>query len=382
MIPIHTKKQLLDAFLDALKDINEALKISYIEVLSKNGEVIQQRSSLKFSGDFTEIPSKDVLSRAGRWTRGDTLFRDLSFGADNSHYCRIYPLETNGHMYGFCIFQKRSPFQGEMETLLSFIVKSLHLLDASIPVEECENRREDLNRIRGIQAALFPKMEHIDNYDTAAIYLPVEQMSGNFIDAFFIDPSMYQVAVCDITGYDATSSFIGASLRTLIRSLPGNRKTPSGLIEAILTRLSNVLSTIKTKLNFTVFQLNTNTNRLQISSYGSLNTIYYTSSKNGIIHLNRTDIGNELSRKMGLRDISLALDPGDTVLYYSRGVINASTDNKSRFYDESMLAAQFLREINATPMEISHSIIESLYTFAGYHPLDDDITLFCLTRST
>jgi len=382
MEPFHNKNQLLDAFLKAMKDINEELGISYIEVLSKNGEDIQQRNSLKFSPDFTEIQFKDIMSRAGKWVHGDTLPRDLSFGADGNHHCRIYPLETNGHIYGFCIFQKRTHFNTGTEMLLSFIVKALHLLDASTPVEECENKREDLNRIRGIQAALFPRMEHIDNYDTAAIYLPVEQMSGNFIDAFFVDPSIYQVAICDIAGYDATSSFIGASLRTLIRSLSGNRKIPSGLIEAILARLTNVISTIKTKLNFTVFQLNTKTNMLRISSYGSLNTIYYTSRKNGIIHLNSTDIGNELSKKVGLRDISLTLDPGDTILYYSRGIISAAAENKSRFYDESMLSGQFLREIKATPMEISHSIIESLYSFVGFHPLNEDITLFCMTRTT
>lgn len=381
MATFQNKKQILDAYLESLAIIKENLQIDFVEVLDKNGEEVRPRSSHKFSSDFTGIQAKDILQRAGKWLQGDTLFRDLSFGPDDSHHCRIYPLETNGHIYGFCIFQKREHFKADEEALLSYVVKTLHLLDASIPVEECERSREDLNRMRGIQAALFPKMEHIDNYDTAAVYLPVEQMSGNFIDAFFIDPTVYQVAVCDITGYDATSSFIGASLRTLIRSHSNQRNIPSGLISIILARLNNVLSTIKTKLNLSVFQLNVRTNRLQISSYGGLNTIYYTSRKGGVIELNSTEIGNELSKKVGLRDITLALDPGDTILNYSRGVTNASVENKSRFFDESMLSGKFLKEIHTTPMEISHSIIESLFTFVNFHPLDEDISLFCLKRN-
>jgi serine phosphatase RsbU (regulator of sigma subunit) len=142
-----------------------------------------------------------------------------------------------------------------------------------------------------------------------------------------------------------------------------------------------VISTIKTRVNLSVFQLNTNTNRLQISSYGSLNTMYYTRSRSGILPLNSTEIGTELSRKAGLRDISLVLDPGDAILYYSRGVTGASVDNKRRFYDETMLTGQLLKEINNSPMEICHSIIESLYAFVNFQSLIEDITLFCLKRT-
>ncbi len=240
--------------------------------------------------------------------------------------------------------------------------------------------KKELMKMRDMQAKLFPKFKDVRDLDVGSAFLPADLMSGNFIDAFYIDKNTYQLITCEMIGDNTASIFAGTAIRALVRSETAKKMSPSGIIITITEKLRNIISGVQSQLFLTIFQINTKSGKALISSLGALSLLFYTKAKNSCLDLKKTSIGKSFDTRISFKDISLFLQPGDILLYYSHIINNITNKNGDVVYNDLRLSQNFIEAKETTSLEIVHSIISNLYEYTDYAPLNNDIILLCVKK--
>ncbi len=362
--------------------------IEYVEFLS-GGEISKSLFKKSYNTEFPYL-AYEVLESNPEFKSRDLnspshLEMTSKYGV--KIFCHIYPLKREGDITDILIIESKIPSNSNIETVIDFIsavITNFFILqgDEKTSSDNSDKYKKEIGNMRDIQAKLFPKFDEIKELDIRSAYLPAEIMSGTFIDGIFLDSSTYQLAACDVSEYGPASSFIGAAIRTIIRSEASKKKIPSAMIESITNKIKNLISgsSGSSKIFLTIYQLNLKTGKVVLSSYGNITTLFYTKKRNGLIDLESTETGKLFSNRNFLKDMTINLEPGDALLYYTRGVKKAKAENSESEYGMEKLKAEVKSNIDTGSLETVHSIIESVYEFTDYAQLNEDIILISMKR--
>lgn len=382
-------QQIIENILSPFEILAKKSGIEYIEFLN-GGENNRSLFKKSYSPDFPYMSYEVLavnLSFQGK-APDSVVHLELLSKYESKIFCHIYPVRRENTISDILVIQTKNPSNDTIESIVSFLSGvTANFLSAAIEEkkssENAEKYRAEIGNIRDIQAKLFPKFDEIKEMDIRSAYLPAEFMSGTFIDGIFLDSTTYQLTACDVSEYGPSSSFIGAAIRTIIRSEAPKRKIPSQMIESILNKIKNMItgSADSSNIFLIIYQLNIKTGKVVISSFGHITTLFYTKKRNGLIDLALTEPGKLFSNRNFLRDLTLNLEAGDVLLYYTRGVKKAKAENSETEYGLEQLMSQLKSSIGSGSLEIVHSIIESIYEFTDYAQIDEDIILISMKKN-
>lgn len=79
--------------------------------------------------------------------------------------------------------------------------------------------------------------------------------------------------------------------------------------------------------------------------------------------------------------MTVTLEPGDAILYYSGGISKSKNESTGAEYGIEKLKAEFKNGIESGSLEAVHSIVESIYEFTDYGQLSDDIILIAMKKT-
>jgi len=382
------KKALKEKIISTFDSLCGALNIGYIEVVFKEGDAYSSFAKKCYKNE-SEYSTYDQLKENNEFLKNPNAKDEVKFemktAANRDIHCVASPIHTGGKNYGLVIFESDLPFGKTHDMIFSCYSRILAIAAEALAAgrgdeSASKKNRADLMSLRSIQASLFPKFENITGLDIGSVYLPAELMSGNFIDAMNIDDDQYQIVVCDISGYDAASSFAGGAIRTLLRTSTIKNPVPSALIEQINVKLSKIISAVRSLIFLTVYQINTKTGRAQMSSYGDINTIFFSKKKGKSLNINNTEIGKNLSKRLFIRDIAVQMEQGDILLFYSMGVKNATTEDGNTQYGEARLVEIVSKNIDSSSIDIVRELTGSISDFMNYSPLETDVILICIKK--
>jgi hypothetical protein len=374
----------IDGFMRSLESLRGVLSIGCLDlIVSGDGGYVSKAKKL-FDESFPTVALARMIDTGVLETAKSSPVFDLKLsGAGGDVFCSLFPLAGVGHA-GYIVMQGAAPLDQAGRAIGAFMAGLLanRLDDAKgSPDTAGEKYRDGLLSMREIQAKLFPRFAGVEGLDIASVYLPVELMSGDFIDAFYLDENIYQITGCDVTGYDAASSYAGAAMRTLIKSLSSKKIVPSALIELAVSKLDRILDELHSLVYMTIFQIEPKTGKARVSSLGRLNTVLYKAQKNGFIVLNKTSIGNDLAKRNVFKDISFVLEPGDILLFYSNGVSEVSTESGNMAFGESRIVECLNENLAESSMDIVHALTESLSSFANYSRFEYDVLFISIKKT-
>jgi len=382
------KNSIREKLINAFDSLNKIVKIAGLEVVNIENSELKSLVKKAFNEEISLISIEKINEEKDLINNEDKSVISLKVQSEDNNeiYITIYPFVTDSKPSGYIIFQNNKPLEPNNEKLLSFYSEVISIFESDINEEpSAEGRdskyKQELMNLRNIQAQLFPKFTNIPGLDISSVYLPADLMGGNFVDAFFLDNKRYQIIVCDIMGYDATSSFIGAAIRTLIRADSSKKMVPSALIELINSKFTKMIAGSHALIFLSVYQINTKNGHTKMSSLGDINTIYFNSKKKGSANLNNTELGKTLSKRNFIRDMSIILEPGDSLLYFSNGVKNAASEDGKTVYGIESLKKIFLENMDSPSLDIVHSMTESIYEFTNYSPITEDIILLPIKKT-
>jgi len=364
-------------------------EIMYIEAIYIEGDTAKTVFKKTLEKDFPYL-SYEVLEKNSSFTEkasGVTNFTlDLTSKYEKKIICSTYIYPVEKHARWLLIAQGFSRGDEQQAAVLAYISELLSRLSVNTSEENtnaksAEKYKNELLNIRDLQAKLFPKFDDIKEMDIRSAYLPAEFMSGTFIDGFFVDRNTYTLAACDVSNYGPASSFVGAAIRTILRAENIQKMVPSAMIEKVDSRLKGIVSGNTLNIYLSVYQINLKSGKTTISSYGNITTLFYTKKRNGVIDLAATETGKLFNNRGFYRDITVNLEPGDALLYYTRGLMSAKKDNSDIEFGVERLKDIYRENIESGSLDIVHSIIESVYEFTDYAQINDDIILISIKRA-
>jgi serine phosphatase RsbU (regulator of sigma subunit)/anti-sigma regulatory factor (Ser/Thr protein kinase) len=186
---------------------------------------------------------------------------------------------------------------------------------------ERERMEQELSVARLIQQTLLPQsLPDLPGYEIAAHYQPARAVGGDFYDFLYFDDGTIGIIIGDVTDKGVPAALVMATTRTLLRAAAERLSSPS----AVLQRVNELLHPdIPPRMFVTCLYalLNPATGRLRFANAG--HGLPYRRGAGGVTELRATGMPLGLLPDMTYDETEVTLDPGDTVLLHSDGLVEA-----------------------------------------------------------
>ena len=243
--------------------------------------------------------------------------------------------------------------------------------------QERERIEQELRVARLIQQTLLPKtLPDTPGYELAAHYQPAREVGGDFYDFMELDDGRLGLVVGDVTDKGVPAALVMATTRTLLRAVAGRIASPGEVLE----RVNDVLyPDIPPNMFVTCLYaiLDRETGRLHYANAG--HDLPYMKHEGGARELRATGMPLGLMPGMSYEEKEVFLKPGESVLFYSDGLVEAHDPRREMFGFPRLQGFVGAHPGGATLVDFLLSEL-SRFTGEGWEQ-EDDITLVTLQRS-
>jgi len=305
---------------------------------------------------------------------------------DTVIYCALITITMNKAFYGYLLLERKELFHSDDKEILSLSLDFYSLVNERNQIEKVirkknEEYRSEITKIRNIQVTTMPHFDTIEYYDIASSYLPAQELSGDFIDAFEIDETTYQIVLCDVCGHGLASSYIGNEFRTLFRLLSQPGKSPSEIVSIVNKTTARNLKGLYYYCTAIVCQINLKDNSITYVNAGHPPAIIYRSGTKKSEKIGQTGSLVGIFEDQEFKESIIELNDGDCLFLYTDGINEArnsdDSENSGLFGLDRLISV--IEENNVySPTDILHFIISTVYEFTDYTDQEDDMTAICI----
>jgi serine phosphatase RsbU (regulator of sigma subunit) len=340
--------------------------------------IVQERNDALLRYDFDLRPSyapyRDVLQ-----STFDTLGSEL-----------LLPMTYNEEMGGIISLGRKK--SGHMFTLEDLdLLKTLTsqaaiaLENARLVKEHVEKTRleEELKLAHDIQASMLPKQAPtLSGMTIAATSIPAREVGGDFYD--FLDlpgggkGEQLGIVVGDVSGKAISGALVMAASRSIFRVLSETQTSVEEILRIGNQRLQrDIQKGMFVALVYAV--VDTHRRQLILSNAGLPHPIYRAGNRKAPTYIetngNRFPLG--IVKNSTYQTIRIDLAPGDTVVLYSDGVVEAMNEQRELYGFERLLVA--VEEHGDLPADaLMERLRADVARHAGGAEQHDDLTIVVL----
>jgi serine phosphatase RsbU (regulator of sigma subunit) len=247
--------------------------------------------------------------------------------------------------------------------------------------QERERIEQELRVARLIQQTLLPKsLPEIPGYDVAAYYQPAREVGGDFYDFLELEEGKLGLIVGDVTDKGVPAALVMATTRTMLRAAAQRLFSPG----EVLRRVNDVLvADIPPNMFVTCLYavLYPKSGRLVYANAGhDLPYRRRAGRSQGAEELRATGMPLGLMPGMGYEEKEIVLENGESVLFYSDGLVEAH-DPRYEMFGFPRLQGLVGAHRSGGSALIAFLLAElARFTGEGWEQ-EDDITLVTLERS-
>ncbi|MBI5647545.1 MAG: SpoIIE family protein phosphatase [Ignavibacteriae bacterium] len=254
------------------------------------------------------------------------------------------------------------------------------LKQAEVTREQLIAIRQELSVAQRIQQSILPHAFPTDGtemrFDMYAHMEAAKQVGGDFYDFFFLDDQHLGVVIGDVSGKGVPAAIYMAMSRTLIRSTALGGVT----VAECMAHVNDVLSSESDSGMFvTVFYgiLDVRTGDFTYCNAGHNEPCVLQPS--GKVEILKGANGLVLGVMSGMpyEQLTLRMQPGDSVYLYTDGVTEAMDATGGMYSDERLLENLALHTERA-PADLVHRILDDVRGFTIGAAQSDDITSLAL----
>jgi serine phosphatase RsbU (regulator of sigma subunit) len=241
---------------------------------------------------------------------------------------------------------------------------------------------QELRVARGIQHALLPKdLPELEGWEIAHCYRPAREVGGDFYDFLRLDDGRVGFVIGDVSGKGIAAALVMANTQSVLRTVVHRGSVAP---EQVLAEANEILCAYipPTNMFVTCFYgiLEPKSGRLRYANAGH-DLPYLRRHGEGVSELRVTGVPLGLMPGMGYEEKEITLKEGDSILFYSDGLVEAH-DLKGEMFDFPRLRKLISVHATGSGEELIDSLLEELYSFTGQKwEQEDDITLLTLQRS-
>jgi serine phosphatase RsbU (regulator of sigma subunit) len=251
----------------------------------------------------------------------------------------------------------------------AFLLDTLELLTSRI--------RTEVEKARQIQQQLLPPSSLVHaGLEVSACLINSTEISGDFYDYFIIDDQRMGVAIGDVSGHGVQSGMVTTAAKAGLQLLletgihaPG--ALLAGMNTAVLATASNTLL-----MTAVVAIIDTRNNTLSLANAGHNYPYLYRSADACCCMLDGTggfplgfDKGSEYA------ELEVAFHPGDRLLLYTDGIIEARNDDTQEEFGNHRLESHISAAIAGDPDAFRRSLVALVSNFTGADHFEDDVSI-------
>jgi serine phosphatase RsbU (regulator of sigma subunit) len=246
--------------------------------------------------------------------------------------------------------------------------------------QERERIEQELRVARLIQQTLLPKeLPNLPGYQLAAYYQPAREVGGDFYDFFDLEDGRLGIVVGDVTDKGVPAALVMATTRTMLRASAQRLDSPG----EVLKRVNDVMvDDIPPNMFVTCLYaiLDPATGRLHYANAGHDLPYRRRASTSGAEELRATGMPLGLLPGMGYEEKEIVLEKGESVLFYSDGLVEAHDPQREMFGFPRLQG--LVGTHRSGGQEMVSFLLSELARFTGDEwEQEDDITLVTLDRS-
>ena len=243
--------------------------------------------------------------------------------------------------------------------------------------QERKRIEQELRVARMIQHTLLPKsLPELEGHQIAVYYQPAREVGGDFYDFLDLPDGRLGLIVGDVSGKGVPAAIVMAITRTLLRAAYRLGSPAPG---EILEQVNNILyRDIPANMFVTCLAalLDSRSGRLQYANAG--HDLPYVRHADGVGRLRARGMPLGLMPNMSYEQKGITLEPGESVLLYSDGLVEAHDPQREMFGFPRMQGFVGAHPDAATLID---SLLAELERFTGEEwEQEDDITLLTLQR--
>jgi serine phosphatase RsbU (regulator of sigma subunit) len=253
--------------------------------------------------------------------------------------------------------------------------------------QERERIEQELRVARLIQQTLLPKeVPDLEGYKLAAYYQPAREVGGDFYDFLKLDDEHLGLVVGDVTDKGVPAAIVMATTRTMLRASAQRLDSPGEVLKRVndvivrdippnmfITCLYAILDLKSGLLRYANAGHDLPYRRRRRSSSSS-------TEAGGAEELRATGMPLGLLPGMSYEEKEIVLDRGDSVLFYSDGLVEAHDPHRQMFGFPRLQGLVGAHRSDGPAMV--NFLLSELARFTGEEwEQEDDITLVTLDRS-
>ncbi len=280
--------------------------------------------------------------------------------------------EGQVHRY---IIKPWEPFalrQTVLEDLEHFRLKKAHQL-----VEE------QLRIAREVQAHLFPQdLPPVSGLSYSGSCRSAGQIGGDFFDFLKLSEREFCIAVGDVSGKGISAALLMANLQGLLRSHISYRRDS---LDLMLREINGLLCSFTGGSRFATFfcaVYDAQEERVSYVNAGHNPPVLLRRRDSGpprLCQLPATGVPLGLFRQSSYAEESIDFQPGDSLIVYTDGVVEAENSLGDQF-GEQRLEAALVGAADLAADRIQAALLQEVSEFVESRPPTDDLTLVVLKR--
>ena len=240
--------------------------------------------------------------------------------------------------------------------------------------EEEQRMERDLEMARKVQLRLMPsRPPKLERAEIAAQFMAARSIGGDVYDFLDYGPGRTALAVGDVSGKAAPAALYAALVSGILRSLAPQHLSPASMLAALNDQLQErKLDSQYVTMLMAVWDDSNQT--LQIANAGSVQPLFVSSNANGpdvkTIQAEGFPLG--LFPNAEYEEFTLSTRPGDLIVFFSDGIVDAVNDAGEMFGDER-LNAVLKSQTHSTAASTVDAILKAVTDFqSGADHFDDE----------
>lgn len=249
-------------------------------------------------------------------------------------------------------------------------------------VSEKERLEQEIGIAREVQARLFPqRLPSLDGLEVAAACYPARHVSGDYYDFITYGDQGLGVIIADISGKGISAALLMASLQSCIRTLSGvglSGRAGKGQIAAAVAEINRQLyhQTAADKFATLIFgHFDAATRTFSYCNAGHNPPLWIARGEATRLTRGGTVVG--LFETWEYEEETLTLSPGDLVVLYTDGIVEAE-DSQGEQFSEARLVELVTANSFLTAEDLQNLVFHELSRWTGTGERDDDVTLVIL----
>jgi sigma-B regulation protein RsbU (phosphoserine phosphatase) len=261
---------------------------------------------------------------------------------------------------------------------------------ASLTLENLYNyvqllEKQEIEREVGIaaqiQRQLLPsRLPRVRGASVAAFSQPARGVSGDYYDVLRLSrDGRFGLVVCDVAGKGVPASLVMVMIRTIIHLVAGSGRDASTIVGWINRGITGQVD-IDRFATLSVITYDPSSRRLEYANAAHHPAIIFRNSSRDCERIDAEGLPIGLEREVCYGKQERRLEPGDLVLLYTDGVVEAMSENREQYGEDRLLDA-VRRHAGDAPNKVLSGIRQDIEQFVGRAKQQDDLTLVVMKVS-